>query len=98
MAVLSTVANGPPVDANFFSYQSVPQHMTDELPAELHPEDLPDDPEVLKRLVCDLYTTVMASEELIKSIEGGPPTDGADLGWLNEHLEAGSPAGHEPQE
>jgi hypothetical protein len=70
--------------------------MSDELPAELHPEDLPDDPEVLKRLVCDLYTTVMASDELIEAMEGGPATDGADLGWLTEHLKADSPS--EPRE
>ena len=72
--------------------------MSDELPAELHPEDLPDDPEVLKRLVCDLYTTVMASDELIKAVEGGPATDGTDLGWLTEHLEPDSTAGHESRE
>ena len=72
--------------------------MNDELPSELQPEDLPDDPEILKRLVCDLYTTVMASEELIKTIEGGPATDGADLGWLNEHLETSNPDRHESQE
>jgi len=70
--------------------------MSDELPPELHPEDLPDDPAVLKRLVCDLYTTVRASDELITAMEGGP--DGTDLGWLTEHLEAGSPAGREPEE
>jgi|GEM_PF-1814921 len=72
--------------------------MSDELPAELHPEDLPDDPEVLKRLVCDLYTTVIASDELIEAVEGGPATDDTDLGWLTEHLEPVDPAEHHPQE
>ncbi|MDS0282479.1 hypothetical protein [Haloarcula onubensis] len=72
--------------------------MSDELPAQLHPEDLPDDPDVLKRLVCDLYTTVMASDELIEAVEGGPTADGTDLGWLTEHLEPGGPVGREPQE
>ena len=72
--------------------------MSDELPAQLHPEDLPDDPEVLQRLVCDLYTTVMASDELLRAMEDGPATDGTDLGWLTEHLEPGSPAGHDPSE
>jgi hypothetical protein len=72
--------------------------MSDELPAELHPEDLPDDPDVLKRLVCDLYTIVRASDELINAVEGGPATDDTDLGWLTDHLEPGSPAGHDPQE
>lgn len=69
--------------------------MSDELPAKLHPEDLPDDPEVLKQLVCDLYTTMMASDELIRAMEDGPATDSADLGWLTEHLEPESPVGHE---
>lgn len=65
--------------------------MRQELPAELHPADLPDDPEVLKRLVCDLYTTVVASDELIKSMDGGPATDSSDLGWLTEHLDSDRP-------
>ncbi len=68
--------------------------MSDELPTELHPADLPDDPEVLKRLVCELYTTVLASDELIQALEDGPATDGTDLGWLTEHLEPP----HDPQE
>ncbi|MFC7027155.1 hypothetical protein ACFQJ5_05455 [Halomicroarcula sp. GCM10025324] len=72
--------------------------MSDELPAELDPEDLPDDPDVLKQLVCDLYATVMASDELIEAMEGGPATDDTNLGWLSEYLEAGGPAGHEPRE
>ena len=72
--------------------------MSGELPAELDPEDLPDDPDVLKRLVCDLYTTAVASDELIRAMEDGPATDGTDLGWLTEHLRAGGPAGHEPRE
>ena len=72
--------------------------MSDELPAELHPEDLPDDPDVLKRLVCELYTTAMASDELIRAMEDGPAADGTDLGWLTEHLETGTSAGHDPQE
>jgi hypothetical protein len=72
--------------------------MSDELPAELHPEDLPDDPDVLKQLVCDLYMTAMASGELIEAMEGGPAADETNLGWLSEYLEAGGPAGHEPQE
>ena len=70
--------------------------MSDELPPELHPEDLPDDPAVLKRLVCDLYTTVRASDELITAMEDGPAADGTDLGWLTEHLEPDSQA--EPRE
>ncbi len=72
--------------------------MSDELPTELRPEDLPDDPDVLKRLVCDLYTTVQASDELIQALEDGPATDGTDLGWLTEHLEPDGPAGHDPRE
>lgn len=72
--------------------------MSDELPAELTPEDLPDDPDVLKRLVCDLYATVMASEELIKAVDGGPDDDDANLGWLTEHLEPDSPVDTGPQE
>jgi len=72
--------------------------MSDELPAELHPEDLPDDPDVLKQLVCDLYTTMLASDELIRAMEDGPATDSTDLGWLTEHLEPESPVGHDPQE
>jgi hypothetical protein len=72
--------------------------MNDELPSELQPEDLPDDPEILKQLVCDLYTTVMASEELLRNIEGGPAKDAADLGWLNEHLKTSDPGIQEPQE
>ncbi|WP_262178646.1 hypothetical protein [Haloarcula laminariae] len=71
--------------------------MNDELPAELNPEDLPDDPDVLKGLVCDLYTTVVASDELLKAMDN-PATDGADLGWLTEHLEDPSPADREPRE
>jgi len=70
--------------------------MSDELPTELNPADLPDDPDVLKRLVCDLYTTVMASDELLQAMEDGPATDGTDLGWLTEHLEPDSQA--EPRE
>ena len=72
--------------------------MSDELPAELDPEDLPDDPDVLKRLVCDLYTTAVASDELIQAMEDGPATDGTDLGWLTEHLDTGDAAGAESQE
>ena len=72
--------------------------MSDELPAELDPEDLPDDPDVLKQLVCDLYETVMASDELIEAMDGGPATDDASLGWLSEYLRAGGPAGHDPEE
>jgi len=72
--------------------------MRDELPAELNPADLPDDPDVLKRLVCDLYTTVLASDELLTAMEDSPATDGTDLGWLTEHLEPASPAGHESRE
>jgi hypothetical protein len=68
--------------------------MRDELPAELDPADLPDDPDVLKRLVCDLYTTVIASDELLRALEDGPEADGTDLGWLTEHLESE----HGPQE
>jgi hypothetical protein len=72
--------------------------MSDELPAELNPEDLPDDPEVLKRLVCELYTTVMASDELINAMEDGPASGTSEFGWLTEHLESASPAGTDPQE
>jgi hypothetical protein len=71
--------------------------MNDELPAELDPEDLPDDPEVLKQLVCDLYVTAMASDELLKAVEGGPE-EGADLGWITDHLEPSSPVNQEPTE
>jgi len=86
------------VDGSYLPCHSLSWHMRDELPAELHPEDLPDDPDVLKRLVCDLYTTAVASDELIKAMEGGPATDGTDLGWLTEHLDAGGPVGHEHEE
>lgn len=72
--------------------------MSDELPAELDPEDLPDDPDVLKQLVCDLYETVMASDELIEAMDGGPTADDTNLGWLSEYLTAGGPAGHDPEE
>ena len=72
--------------------------MGDELPAELNPEDLPEDPEVLKQLVCELYTTVMASDELINAMDGGPETDSADFGWLTEHLESGSQVGTDSME
>jgi hypothetical protein len=72
--------------------------MSGELPAELNPEDLPDDPEILKRLVCELYTTAMASDELLTAMEDGPAKDGTDLGWLTDHLEPGSPVGNDPRE
>jgi hypothetical protein len=70
--------------------------MQEELPAEIEPEDLPDDPDVLKRLVCDLYATLRASEELERA--GGGTRDDADLGWLTQHLAAGGPAGHDPED
>jgi hypothetical protein len=73
--------------------------MDREMPEELQPEDLPDDPETLKRLVCGLYEAVQASEALIESPEGVGAV-GVDeekgLGWLTTHLEAGGPAGPEP--
>jgi len=87
-----------PADGIFLTGACVVADMSDELPAELTPEDLPDDPDALKRLVCDLYATVMASDQLIKAVEGGPAEDGADLGWLTEHLEPGSPIEGEPGE
>jgi hypothetical protein len=71
--------------------------MTDQLPAELDPEDLPDDPELLKRLVCDLYATVVASEELIQQTTEESDEE-TGIGWLTQHLAAGGPAGHDPSE
>jgi hypothetical protein len=72
--------------------------VSDDLPAELDPADLPDDPEVLKRLVCDLYATLMASEELLAAPESGVGKDTNDLGWLTQHLTTGGPAGHNPEQ
>jgi hypothetical protein len=68
--------------------------MTDDLPAELDPADLPDDPELLKQLVCDLYATVVASEEFIQQLDDGEMDDDTGVGWLTQHLTAESPVGH----
>jgi hypothetical protein len=70
--------------------------MTNDLPAELNPEDLPDDPELLKHLVCDLYATVMASEELLEQTDDGGPDNETGLWRLIQHLATGGPAGHDP--
>jgi len=71
--------------------------MTDDLPAELDPADLPDDPELLKQLVCDLYATVMASEEFIQQLDDDEMDDDTGVGWLTQHLAAESPVGHDAE-
>ena len=72
--------------------------MTDDLPSELDPDDLPDDPELLKQLVCDLYATVVASEEFIDQLDEAEMDDETGVGWLTQHLAAESPVGKEPEE
>ncbi|MFC7229127.1 hypothetical protein N0B31_17110 [Salinirubellus salinus] len=72
--------------------------MTDDLPAELDPADLPDDPELLKQLVCDLYATVVASEEFIDQLDGAELDDETGMGWLTHHLAEGSPVGGERED
>jgi hypothetical protein len=71
--------------------------MSDDLPAELDPADLPDDPELLKQLVCDLYATVVASEEFIDQIDEAKLDDDTGVGWLTQHLAAESPVGHDAE-
>lgn len=65
--------------------------MTDDLPAELDPADLPDDPELLKQLVCELYATVVASEEFIQQLDGTEMDEESGLGWLTQHLGTDGP-------
>lgn len=65
--------------------------MTDDLPAELDPADLPDDPELLKQLVCELYATVVASEEFIQQLDGGELDEESGMGWLTQHLATDDP-------
>lgn len=72
--------------------------MPDDLPAELDPDDLPDDPELLKRLVCDLYATVVASEELVAQSDAAGADDETGLGWLTNHLAEESPVGRTSEE
>jgi hypothetical protein len=71
--------------------------MSADLPAELDPEDLPDDPAVLKELVCELYAALVASDEFVEAAEGDLDAEAAEFGWLTQHLAAGGPAGHDPE-
>lgn len=72
--------------------------MSADLPAELDPEDLPDDPAVLKELVRELYAALVASDAFVEAAEGELDAEATDLGWLTQHLAAGGPAGHDPGE
>jgi len=72
--------------------------MPDDLPAEIDPDDLPDDPELLKRLVCELYATVVASEELVAQSNAAGAADETGLGWLTNHLAEESPVRRTPEE
>ena len=72
--------------------------MSADLPAELDPEDLPDDPAVLKQLVCELYAALVVSDEFVEAAEGELDAETTDFGWLTQHLATGGPAGHDPEE